>query len=119
MEKKYAQALWEMIAGGADPKAAVASIAQALEGHGRAGLISRVGKEFSRLAERRMRRTQSTITVARESDVAFAKAESGVADASVRVDAAQIGGWRLETGERLVDATYKRYLLDIFNRATR
>ncbi len=34
-----------------------------------------------------------------------------------RVDETLIGGWRLEGREHLIDASYKHYLLDMYNRA--
>ncbi len=119
MEQKYAHALRKLAEGGIAPQDAVAAVARALEARGRGGLLSRVGKAFARLAVRAARRKRKTLIVARESDAAAARAASGFAEAETIIDDSLIGGWRLEEGDTLTDASYKKYLLDMYNRATR
>jgi hypothetical protein len=103
-----------MVEGGADPAQAVVAIAETLRARGRIGLMRSVAAAFARVSAGQ---TTPVVRVARAADAEAAKKNAGVADADVRIDESLIGGWRLETHERLVDASYKRYLLDIFNRA--
>jgi F0F1-type ATP synthase delta subunit len=128
MEKIYAQALWELVSNGMGVKEAVHAIHARLEKEGRGILMPRVGSAFARIAERESRKRDYTLSVARESDLAHAKKEVkaytsemgiDVEDLKTQVDDSLIGGWRLEGNERLVDASYKKGLLDIYNGVTR
>lgn len=120
METAYAQALYEAIEKGIDPKKAIEVLAARLTREGRRALLPRIAKAFARVAERESRKNRTTLSVAREHDVhaslAAAAAFAEVAKHDVRIDPTLIGGWRLETGDRLVDASYKKHLLEIFTR---
>ena len=124
----YAQALWQLVSDGMDAKAAVHAIHDRLEREGRAILMPRVAHAFARIAEREARKTDYTLTVAREEGFAHAKKEMKaltgdlgieLEDLKTQVDDTLIGGWRLEGNERLVDASYKKQLLDLYNSVTR
>lgn len=128
MEKLYAQALWQLVSNGMDAKAAVHAIHDRLAKEGRAILMPRVAHAFERIAEREGKKTEYTLTVAREKDLAHAKKEmkalTGDLDIEIdslktQVDDSLIGGWRLEGNERLVDASYKKQLLDLYSSVTR
>ena len=128
MEKMYAQALWQLVSNGMDAKQAVHAIHARLEKEGRAILMPRVGRAFARIAERESRKTDFTLTVAREEDLAHAKKDMkaltgdlgiDVDSLKTQVDDTLIGGWRLEGNEKLVDASYKKQLLDLYNSVTR
>lgn len=128
MEKAYAQALWRAIANGMEPKKAVHSLRDMLVREGRAELLPRIGKALERIAEREGKKNDVVLTVAKDSDTAAAKrhvhdfiAEFGVTphDLKTVVDGSLIGGWRLEGNEKLIDASYKRRLLDLYSRVTR
>ena len=128
MEKAYAQALWQMVSSGMNETEAVRAMHARLEKDGRASLMPRIARAFERIAERNEKKTAYVLTVARESDVAHAKKEikaftgeigEDSADLKTQVDASLIGGWRLEGNERLVDASYKQRLLDLYNSVTR
>ncbi|MBI5644756.1 F0F1 ATP synthase subunit delta [Candidatus Kaiserbacteria bacterium] len=127
MEKAYAQALWKMITDGMPPKKAVHALHDLLKAHGRVELMSRVGKALVRIAERASRRTDVVVSVAREQDERKAQIQAKevlkelgmeAKDLKTQVDDTLIGGWRLEGKEHLVDASYKKYLLDMYNRVT-
>lgn len=119
MEQKYAQALVHLIENGIKPSEAVAAVAKALKARGREALLPRVARAFESLAHKHVARSAAVITVARERDGESARAEAQAPDALVRVDETLIGGWRLEKGGVLVDASYKKHLLEMYNRATR
>ncbi len=128
MEKMYAQALWQLVSSGMDAKLAVHAIHDRLEKEGRASLMPRVGHAFARIAEREVRKTDYTLSVAREGDITHAKKEMraltgelgiDVDNLKTQVDDTLIGGWRLEGNERLVDASYKKKLLDLYTNVTR
>ena len=117
MEKNYALALWKTVEAGMEPKKAVHALAESLAKSGRATLMPRVLRAFKRIAEREASQNRERIFVAQEKDAAHAKHASGAAHAHVEVDETLIGGWRLEAGEKLVDASFKKYLLEMYNRA--
>ena len=128
MESAYAQALWKMVEGGMSPAKAVHELRDLLKARGREALLPRIGRAFARIAEREGKRTGVTLSVAREKDERAAKsavkqilAEFGVEpkEGNIHVDDSLIGGWRLEGREHLVDASYKRILVDVYNAATR
>lgn len=119
MEKKYAQALFDLLSYGSKPDIAVAAIARVLAARGRLGLLRRVGAEYVRMSERHAHRSRVVLTVARADDAVQARHAAHVPNAEIGIDSTLIGGWRLEKSGVLVDASYKRYLLELFNRATR
>lgn len=128
METAYAQALWDVITKGMTPKQAVDSLKESLGAHGRLALMPRIAKAFVRIAERDREKNGMTLYVASTADERDAKhavkdvlQELGVAasDVAIAIDDSLIGGWRLEGRETLIDGSYKKYLLDMYTRATR
>jgi len=114
MEKIYAQALWRAIEGGRVPKEAVDTLAKILKRQGRLELMPHIKRAFLRLAEAN-RATRDKIFVASEKDAKHALAASGAKDADVVVDTSLIGGWRYEGNGEIIDRSFKKYLLDIYN----
>ena len=127
METIYAQALWNVIAGGENPKKAITSMRTSLEAHKRLELLPRIARAFKRIAERELRKNRILLTVAHKKDEdriprkfksLFAQVGIDTKDIETRVDDSLIGGWRLEGREQLIDASYKKYLLEMFNSIT-
>lgn len=127
MENAYAQALWNVIEKGMSPHDAVRALHGKLKSEGREALFPRIAGAFSRLAAQEHTRESVTLTVADKphehsarKEVFTSPARSHLAEKEieVRIDPTLIGGWRLEGHEHLVDASYKKYLLDIYNKAT-
>lgn len=122
MEQAYAQALYTAIANGTDAKKAVHALAERLKRESRVALMPRIAKAFARVAQRESAKKSTKLFVAREHDSHTAVEAAGkfarVAKHDVHVDESLIGGWRLEICDTLVDASYKKHLLDIFNRIT-
>jgi F0F1-type ATP synthase delta subunit len=127
MEKQYAQALWRLVERGMEPKKAVHALRDMLVRDGRAELLPRIGRALERIAQQESKKTDVVLSVAKEGDISQAMkhvhdliAEFGVAprDVKTRIDDSLIGGWRLEGKEKLIDASYKRRLLDLFSRVT-
>ena len=109
MEQAYAQALWQIIEGGTQPKKARAlAMVESLKARGReALLLPRIARAFERLAQREMQKNAVVVSVAREKDtIAKAKREAkeildeigaDAKDIELKVDRKSlIGGWRLE-----------------------
>ncbi len=119
MEKAYAQALWELIQKGEQPKEAVTKVYKALAERGRAALMPAVGRAFERLASREAQKNRSVLVVARKSDEAKARRESGATEAEVTIDSSLIGGWQLFKDGEMRDESWKTALLGIYNNATR
>jgi F0F1-type ATP synthase delta subunit len=128
MEHAYAEALWKAVVRGMDPKKAVRALHDILVVRGRETLFPRIAKAFERIAQRSMVKEGISLYVARESDAHRARAEvkraldetglAGEKISEVKIDPTLIGGWRLEARERLVDASFKKQLLSIYNRTT-
>lgn len=127
MDKAYATALWRIIQDGVAPKKAVKSVHEALVARGRAGLLPRISKAFARLASRAEMKDSVILKIAKEKDkkTAVKKIKTLLADknikaseVSVSIDENLIGGWRLEGRELLRDASYKKQLLDIYEKVS-
>lgn len=126
MEETYAQALWKMIEGGTQPKKAVQQLVDSLKAHNREALLPRIARAFERIATRQMQKNAVVVIVAHEKDMAKAKREAKAfldevgADASDlegKIDETLIGGWRLEGRGQLVDNSFKKSLLEMYNHA--
>lgn len=119
MEQAYAHALWELLQKGERPKEAVTKIHAALQEKGRTELMPAIGRAFERLAQREALKNRSVLVVARKSDEAKARRESGATEAELRVDETLIGGWKLFDQGSLRDESWKSALLSIYNNAVR
>lgn len=119
MEQSYAHALMRLVESGKSPSDAVASIVKALHSRGRDSLLPRVGRAFERLATRHTQKNIARITVAHAEDAGLARKSANISEADVHIDDSLIGGWRILKNEMLTDASYKKHLLQIYNRATR
>lgn len=127
MERAYAEALWVTIEKGRAPHEAVAALKKALQDRGRLTLLSKIAKAFQRLAARETNKNTLTLSVARQQDAqtavkevekVLAELSMGDIDVCEGVDESLIGGWRLEGKGLLMDKSWKRALLSIYNRAT-
>ena len=117
MEAFYAQALWKSVQKGKDPKDAVAALVELLKKETRMELLPRIRLALKRIIARE-KNAHPRLYVAHEKDAKHALAKSGVHHADVHVDKTLIGGWRLETADSLIDTSFKKSLLDIYNKAT-
>ena len=123
----YAQALWQMLEKRAKPKDAVTKLQAMLKRQGREALLPKIARAFARIAARESRKNTVTLSVAHTKDERGARTavkgflkEMNVSakDVAVETDEDLIGGWRLEGRGRLVDASFKKHLLSLYNRAT-
>lgn len=122
MEHSYAQALYRAIQSGVEPKKAIAALVERLQRESRGALIPRIARAFSRIAQRESTKTATRVYVAYDRDAhaalqaaaRYAKTEKH----DVRIDKTLIGGWRIEVSDTLIDNSFKKHLLDIFNRVT-
>lgn len=124
MEQAYAQALWKLIEGGAKPAEALKSLHEQLKKTGRVMLLKKIESAFKRLAQRKLSSGEARLYVANEKTARAAVKEAAAAlnlpdgDMRVCVDESIIGGWRFEEKERMLDASFKKHLLSLYNRAT-
>lgn len=126
MEQEYAQALWQMIESGTQPKPALHALVESLKARGREMLLPRIARAFERLAARELQKNALVVSVAHEKDSARAKREAkrildelsvDAKDIDVKTDESLIGGWRLEGRGILIDESFKKKLLDMYNAA--
>lgn len=127
METAYAQALWRLIQSGKKPKEAVHALHEMLVRLGRVSLLPKIGRVFLKLAQGDQARNGITLSIAREGDERAAhKAIKDILgemnvdgkEVATRIDETLIGGWRLEGKEMLVDASFKKQLLDMYTYVT-
>jgi F0F1-type ATP synthase delta subunit len=127
MEQAYAQALAHLIQKGMSPDDAVAKIRHVLKAHGRTELLPKIARAFARIMDREASRDKVVLTVARHKDMHHALEEAkkflamqhfGEFDLERQVDESLIGGWRLEGKNMLLDASWKKDLISMYNRAT-
>ncbi|NBV77385.1 hypothetical protein EBR66_04440 [bacterium] len=116
MERAYARALLQLIQNGMAHADAVRTVAKVLESKGRSALMPKVARAFNRLIQRESGKITNTLFVAKEHHASRAHKESGEHDARVVVDPTLIGGWRLVKSDSLVDVSWKKHLLSIYNR---
>jgi F0F1-type ATP synthase delta subunit len=127
MEQAYAQALWKIVERGTTPHKAVVQLQESLKASGRLALMPRIARAFGRIAEREAKSTDLVLTIASEAHESSAKRAAKEvlkemeidADLKTQVDDTLIGGWRLEGKGVLLDHSYKKQLLDIYQRSTK
>ena len=127
MQEEYAEALRKIIENGSSPKSAVKAIHTALYLRGRSALLPRIARAFARIISRMESRDRIVLKVARESqgkkhlkEVSRMLTDLKIKSSDVKIvaDNCLIGGWRLEGREILRDASYKKQLLDIYERVS-
>lgn len=119
MDTNYAHAAVKLVQRGMTPKQAVAALVGHAAARGRARLVPRIARALRALQAVSAAREHTVLFVAHEKDAAQArKASDAPKDASVQIDETQIGGWRLRGKGRLVDATHKHALHQLYIRIT-
>lgn len=125
IEHAYAEAMQKMIADGKSPKTLVEALHKTLQRQGRTALMPRIARAFKRVVERESARNTVRLYVAHTHGAAKSKAKHAIEalnvdskDVEVMEDTTLIGGWRLEGREQLYDASYKKYLLELYKRVT-
>jgi F0F1-type ATP synthase delta subunit len=128
MEESYAQALMSLIEGGMEPREALHALVESLKIRGREALLPRIARAFERIAAREMKKNAVIVSVAHEKDANGAKKEvkplleeigADSKEVEIRIDESLIGGWRFEGKGVLVDNSFKKSLLDMYNLAVR
>ncbi|MBV9159504.1 MAG: F0F1 ATP synthase subunit delta [Candidatus Kaiserbacteria bacterium] len=126
MEQTYATALWKLVENGMEYREAISALRENLAKTGRGNLLPRIGKAFERIAAREAAKNDVTLIIASEADEKKAHAAAkkaleamnvDVKHLKTRIDPTIVGGWRLEGAGILVDESYKKSLLDMYNRA--
>ena len=127
METAYAQALSKVIERGMEPGKAIAELKKSLEHSNRSSLLPKIARAFSRIAARQERKNTMTLSIARKKDAAHALraaqtilAEQGIGETDLCeiIDESLIGGGRLEGRGVLVDQSWKKSLLSMYNAVT-
>lgn len=126
MEQAYASALWKSVEGGKSAKEAVGGLIKVLETRGRITILPKILHAFKRIAQRNVAKDSITVSLGiqrdeksrKEARAALASIGAKGADVVFAHDESLIGGWRLEGKGKLLDASYKKHLLDLYNRVT-
>ena len=118
MERAYAQALWSIVERGGDHKKAVTALHETLVRTGRERLTAKILSEFKRIALRENTHSSAVISVGRRADVEAALHAAGLKESEVILDPTLIGGYRIEKGDTLIDASWKNYLITLYNAVT-
>lgn len=115
----YAHALVRLLAGGEAPGKAVQKVHELLARHKRECMFPQIARAFVRMTQREHMKTREVLAVAHKKDETRARKESGAKNAELVLDESLIGGWRLEAGGVLQDASWKHHLLTIYKNTTR
>ena len=122
MEREYAQAVMEVAKKGMKPKELFTRLEAALRARGHLQLLPKIARALGEEERRSRRRSESVLSVAKESETASAKqqAATDIGDSIVRIvtDDSLIGGWVLTTPNTRVDASFKKQLLDLYHSIT-
>jgi F0F1-type ATP synthase delta subunit len=116
MEKVYAQALQNLVARGMREDEAYEKLHAHLAHTGRLKLLPGLLRELKTLNERSQARS-AVLEVASEKDVTAAEEgakREGITTGKPVVNPALITGWRLTTGDTLIDRSGKRALVDLY-----
>lgn len=125
-ETQYASLLLAMIEKGIVPEKAVANTIRLLHQHKLMALLPRIKKVLMLEVSKQKRKSEAVLVVANASDKAHAEEEAkGAMSAcghrkqplTVCIDDSIIGGWVVQSYDTRIDASYKRSLRDIYQRA--
>jgi len=120
--RAYAEALSELSSNeGASAAALVKNLVKTLEESGRLKLLPHILREL-RMLEAKSRSLAPVVEVAKKEDAARAlKAakQEGIEAEHATVNPALIGGWRARMGGKLVDASGKGNLIELYRNITR
>lgn len=125
MEHEYATALMQLVNKGKTPKRAVAILHEHLLRKGRVALLLRIARACTHLAVREHAKQAVTLFFARKKDTRAKKSAHAAlktldiapSATEARVDNTLIGGWRVEGRGKVLDASFKKILLDVYDRA--
>lgn len=101
-----------------DPQRATASLIATLQRRGRLKLLPKIKALLDREAVRAQRQPRELLVVAHAGDLKKARDASGLTSAPAFVDPTIIGGYQARVGDSLTDASFKKKLQDVYNRAT-
>jgi F0F1-type ATP synthase delta subunit len=119
--RMYAQVLWDSSEQkNANPKELVAHLAKHLESQGRIKLLPGILRAFQTLAARNTKLTTSVeVSHANESAQALKEAAAhGILAEHAIVNPSLIKGWRASGEGKLVDASAKRSLIELYRKIT-
>lgn len=120
LAQDYARALWRHLEKGAAPASAAKSLHALMKSRGHISLAPKVARAFRTLTDSVREKKTMRLYVGNSADSKAALRECGVVEQEVetRVDDTLIGGWKLVGRGRIVDASYKRQLLAMYQRIT-
>jgi len=118
MHKKYAKALFEILKGASESELAdkFSAFAEYLKKSGKAKLLPKVLRELERILQKEAKNAPK-VYFAKDADESKAKeiAQKLSIDSPEFVkDEKLIGGVKVKSGTKLYDASYKKYLLDLY-----
>ena len=118
-----AEALITMVKKGKSPRDAVTSLKAYLDRRGKSKVMRGLTKALNYSEIVQARRSRVVLEVAHEKDIAYAKQEaSAYHDNQIAPDVREndclIGGWRLITTNTVIDNSFKKHLLNFYNRIT-
>lgn len=121
----YRDALYEALRGGTKPETALARLKDILKKNGHTSLYARILKETESLLSKEEARHTMTVTVAKEQATSAFKKEIeriketfNATTIVFKEDPTIIGGYIAATGEKHLDASYKKSLLSLYRALT-
>ena len=123
LAKYYAKALNDLLSDKAPEKQeeVLARFFAVVRERGHRKLMRAIVREYERMQKLGSVKQHARVLVARESDksrfekdIAAALERVGAKESRIEVDDRVIGGYRIESNEIVVDATYRRQLLELY-----
>ena len=119
MHKKYAKALFEILkdASGSELDQKFSAFVEYLKKTGKAKLLPKVLHELERILQKEVKNAPK-VYFAKDTDESKAKEiaqKLSINSPELVKDEKLIGGVKIKSGTKLYDASYKKYLLDLYD----
>ncbi|KND47324.1 MAG: hypothetical protein AB199_02765 [Parcubacteria bacterium C7867-004] len=120
MEREYAQALREMVAGGTDEAAIVDGLVKHLKLEGRLKLLPGILRELKGLQARAEAQAPRVEVASEEEakDALTSAKEEGIDAREATINPSLIRGWRAQENGTLIDRSAKKALVDLYQKIT-
>ena len=121
LEEVYARALDSSIRGGIKAEDVLPRLVTILKRRGHIKLLPKIARNLERLLEQHTRTKTANVRVAKKTheekykkEIDNARRELGLEKATTVLDETLIGGYVVEGGSKMIDASYKTALLKLY-----
>ncbi len=118
MHKKYAKALFELLQSSENKDELLSKFFDYLKQKGKIKLLPKIVLELERLIEKKEKASSKIIVASEKFKEQAEKAAQmlGVDSSDIRIDDRLIGGYQIKSKDFIWDASFKAYLLQLYNK---